>query len=229
MAKTIKKHWDIILVVGAGLFLAIVAMLAIDIVPSVPSVEAATTSATTVAVSATVASSITLTIAGVNSGQGVVTGVTTTVTTDATSVAFGTVSDAANQIAAHDLTVSTNATNGYTTNTKDNQVLTSGGDTITDWTGTNATPTEPFASPGTEAFGYTTDDILLGTGDTDRFVTTTGGMWAAFEVNTDREVAYYDNAVQDQTTRIGYQIGVAATTEAGTYTNTVTYTAVGSF
>jgi len=229
MAEKIKKHWDIILVGGIGLVLAIVAMSPIDVGLPVSSVEAATTSATSVAVSATVASSITLTIAGVASTTTVVTGVTTTVTTNATSVAFGTVDNTANQIAAHDLTVSTNAINGYTTNAKyDHALQISSTTTITDWTGTNATPTKPFASPGTEAFGYTTNDAVLGTAPTGRFSTTTGGMWAKFETG-DKEVAYDAAPQASQTTRIGYQVGVAAITEAGTYTDTVTYTAVGSF
>ena len=205
------------------------AMLPIDIGLPIPSVEAATTSASAVAVSATVASSITLTIAGVASVTTVVTGVTTTVLTNATSVAFGTIDSSAKQIAAHDLTVSTNAINGYTTNAKyDHALQISSTTTITDWTGTNATPTTPFASTGTEAFGYTTNDFTLGTAPTTRFSTTTGGMWAKFETG-DKEVAYSATSTASQTTRIGYQVGVAATTEAGTYTDTVTYTAVGSF
>ena len=230
MAKTIKKHWDMVLVGGIGLTLAIIGVLIMSGMIGMPSsVSAATTATATVDVSATVAESITLTIAGVPSGQTVVTGVTTTVTTNATSVAFGTVSDSANQIASHDLTVGTNAINGYTTNAKYNQALQiNATTTITDWTGTNATPTNPFASPGTEAFGYTTNDTSLGTAPTNRFSTTTGGMWAKFETG-DKEVTYDAAPQASQTTRIGYQIGVTADTEAGTYTDTITYTAVGSF
>jgi hypothetical protein len=177
------------------------------------------------AVSLTVDPSLSFTVAGVASGQSV-NGVTTTVTSTDGTIPFGTVTTSANSIAAHDLTVTTNAGSGYTVYTRYTQAPTNGTHSITDWTGTNAAPTT-FSAAGTEAFGYTTNDSTLGTGTAGRF--TSASNFAAF-TTSNLEVAYSAAAVASDVTRVGYQVGIAGTTPAGTYNNsTVIFTATPAY
>jgi hypothetical protein len=177
-------------------------------------------------VSLTVDPSLSFTIAGVASSQ-TVNGATTNVTTTATTVPLGTVTASTNVIGAHDLTVTTNAGSGYAVNVRYSAAPTSGSDTIDDHTGTNASPTA-FSAAGTEAFGYTTNDSSLGTGTADRFSSSGGNKWAAF-TTSNVEVAYSGSAVSSETTRAGYQVGIAGTTPAGNYTNTVIFTATPAY
>lgn len=175
-----------------------------------------------VAVSATVAETLSFAINAV-AGSQAVNGATTTVATTGSptwTVPLGELSSSANSIAAHDLVVSTNAQGGYTTTVKYTAALTSGTDTIADHTGTNAAPSA-FPAAGTEAFGYTTNDAVLGTGTVNRF-TTPGNYWAKFTASP-LEVAYSNAPVSNQTTRVGYQAGISGITKAGSYSTTVIY------
>jgi len=174
------------------------------------------------AVSLTVDPSISFAIAGVNSSESV-NGATTTETSTSTTIPLGTVTSSTNGVAAHDTTVTTNAGGGYTTYIKYTAVPTSGSDTIDDCTGTNSSPSTTFPT-GTEAFGYTTEDSTLSvTGDgADRF-TNPGNEWAKF-TTSNLEAAYSSSEVSSETIRIGYQVAIAATTAAGTYTTTVVLT-----
>lgn len=173
------------------------------------------------------------TINAVGSSQSV-NGDTTTVATTSTTVPFGTASASTNAVAAHDLNLSTNATNGVTVYARYTGDLTNGAtDTITDHTGTNAAPSS-FPAAGSEAFGYTTEDSTLGTGTADRFTNPAGG-YASFETSGTAttaqgdEVFYDAGTVDNVTTRVGYQVGIAGSTEAGTYTTTVIYTALPTY
>jgi hypothetical protein len=172
-----------------------------------------------ISVTATVAETLTFEISAVASGQTVKGAVTTNFATATTTLPFGTLSTTTNQIGAHDLTVSTNASGGYTTTVQYTGALTSGANTITDWTGPNDNPTA-FPSAGTEAWGYTTNDAALGTGTTTRFGT--NNVWAGFST-TAYEVAYSSVAVSSEATRMGYQAGISGTTESGDYSTTVVY------
>lgn len=172
-------------------------------------------------VSLTVDPVLSYTITGVNSGLGV-NGDTTTDTTTSLLIPFGVVSSSTNAIGAQDMNITTNATNGYTLFTRYTAALTNGDlDTITDHTGTNAAPSA-FSAAGTESFGYTSEDSTLGTGTADRFTNPAGG-YAAF-TTSNAEVAFSATGVTAETIRVGYQVGIAATTEAGEYTTTVIYT-----
>ncbi|MCK4799575.1 hypothetical protein KAS31_01205 [Candidatus Parcubacteria bacterium] len=174
-----------------------------------------------VAVSATVDETLSFTIAGVANAVVQKTSVTTTVDTSgsATTLPFGTLSISSNTIAGQNLTVSTNATGGYTTTLEYTAALTSGTDTISDHSGSNTTPTA-FSAAGTEAWGYTTDDAVLGTGTTGRFGDL--NVWAALTTSP-LEVAYSATPVSAEETKMAYQAGIAGTTEAGTYTTTLFY------
>jgi hypothetical protein len=178
-------------------------------------------------VTATVDPTLTFTVAGVT-GNGSLTVNTATITnglaTTSSTIPFGTLTSASNKIAAQDLTVTTNAGNGYTVFTRYTGVLTSGSFTISNLgTHTNAAP-GAFSAAGTEGFGYTTEDSTLGTGTADRFTTTGGNKWAAF-TTSNAEVAFNATGATSQTTRVGMQTGVASTTEPGSYATTVIYTA----
>ncbi|MEA2020527.1 MAG: hypothetical protein U9M98_02295 [Patescibacteria group bacterium] len=163
-------------------------------------------------VSMTVDPSISFSLASVGSGV-LVNGATTTEASTTTTIPLGTVTDTTNGITAHDLTVSTNAENGYTVYARYTGQLTYSTATIDDHTGDHTTPTE--MSVGTEAFGYTTEDTDLSQFQPNK--------WAGF-TSTNASVATNTTAASSETTRIGYQAGISSTTEAGTYTTTVILT-----
>jgi hypothetical protein len=178
------------------------------------------------AVSLTVDPSISFTITGVDASE-TVNGATTTVATvtDADTIPLGTVTASTNAIAAHLLTVGTNAASGYTVYTRYTAAPTFNTETIDDHTGTNLIPTTFPQSTSDEDFGYTTDDATLsdvGNG-VDRFTVSAGNKWAGF-TDSNAEVAYSDGPVSSEETKIGYQVGVASSTPAGTYETTVILT-----
>jgi hypothetical protein len=173
-------------------------------------------------VSLTIDPTLTFTVAGVTSG-GTINGVPTTITSTPTAVNFlNAVTSVANGVSAHDLSASTNATGGYSLYIRNTGLLTSGSNTITNHTGTNATPTA-FPAAGTEAFGYTTNDSSLNSGTAARF--TTGPSWAGFSDTTNELVGDSSGPIGATTTRVGHQVGVSGSTEAGTYQTTIIYTA----
>ncbi len=157
-------------------------------------------------------------------GSQLVNGVTTTVASTDGTIPFGTVTSSANSIAAHNLTVTTNAGSGYSVYTRYTQAPTNGSHPITDWTGSNATPTT-FSAAGTEAFGYTTNSTSL-SGSAARF---SSAKFAAF-TTTNAEVAHSTAAVTSEVTKVAYQVGISGTTPAGTYNNsTVIFTATPAY
>ncbi|HSX02379.1 MAG TPA: hypothetical protein VLI05_03635 [Candidatus Saccharimonadia bacterium] len=149
-------------------------------------------------------------------------GTTTTQASTATTIPFGTVTAGANAVVCQDLTAATNATNGYTIFSRYTSAPTNAlGQTIADWTGTNAAPTN-FPAAGTEAYGYSTNDATLGTGTANRF-TSPSQNWAKL-TTSNAEVAYEAAGVTSTTYRIGHQVGISLTTHPGTYSTTVIYT-----
>lgn len=170
----------------------------------------------------TIDPTLTFTVAAVGTSQAV-NGATTTVASTATGIDHqNSVTFAANGISAHDLQVGTNATGGYSVYIRHTGQLSNGSDTIANHTGTNAVPTV-FPAAGTEAWGYTTEDSSLSGGTGNRF-TTAGNVWAGF--NTSNEIVADNTTAPSgtETTRVGHQVGVAATTPAGTYQTTIIYT-----
>lgn len=172
----------------------------------------------------TIDPTLTFSVNTVASSQ-LVNGATTTVGSTAGSVNFGnSVTNAANGVSAHDLVIGTNAPLGYTVYIRHTGDLTNGAsETIDNHLGTNAVPTV-FPAAGTEAWGYTTEDNSLAGGTLDRF-TSGGPFWAGF---TTSNAAVMDNPAapsSTETIRVGQQVGVASTTEAGTYQTTLVYTA----
>jgi hypothetical protein len=191
---------------------------------------------TSVAVSATVDPNLTFSIASVNSG-GTVNGATTTVTSTAGTVPFGTLVSGSSQIAAQDLTITTNAGSGYTI-TASHAATISGNpplvavnnvdniDTFNDSGASNASPATWSAPAGSTAdvdtgyFGYTTNDAALCTGTGNRFTSSGGNKWAG-TTTIGQEVACSTTGVSSQTTRVGYQVQINSLQPAGSYAGTV--------
>jgi hypothetical protein len=196
----------------------------------------------TVTVTASVDTSLTFTVAGVATGTSVVVnGDWLSTTTSATAIQFGTLAVSASTTAAQDLTVTTNAANGFVVTLKQDQNLTSNTgadiDLFKDGAAT-AVPTAwttPLATLGTEAtyghFGITSDDTDLNGGE----FTSGGGRKYAGDFNAARQV-FSHTAPSDGTTqdigkaRIGFKIQISALQEAAKdYTNRIIYVATPTF
>ncbi|HXC03497.1 MAG TPA: hypothetical protein VNZ86_02020, partial [Bacteroidia bacterium] len=200
--------------------------------PSAPAFAILTS--TSIAVSASVDPTLSFSIAGIN-GDGVATvnGATLTngVNSSATAVPFGTLTANTAVIAAQDLTVTTNASSGYsiTASASATPPLSSGSDnidTFNDSGASNASPATWSAPAGGTAnidtgyFGYTTNDSSLCTGTGSRFTSSGGNKWAG-TTTTGQEVACSTTGVSSETTRIGYETEVNNIQPAGSYTGTV--------
>jgi hypothetical protein len=187
-----------------------------------------------VLVSAIVDSTLSFTVTGVASNT-VYKGSLSTAdrcTDTATAVAFGSpaqpLSIDTNYDCAQRLTTSTNSNGGYQVTIQGKQTsgdflkLTSNPtQTVTNWTGTNGTPTATPTSGQSEVFGYTSDDTVL-SGTANRF-TSTDNLFAGL-TTTPAEVAYNATAIANDITDIGYRLRITGLTEAGTYQGTLVYT-----
>ncbi|MFA4930881.1 MAG: LamG domain-containing protein [Patescibacteria group bacterium] len=180
-----------------------------------------------VIVTAEIESQLTFTIDPVGTGQ-LVNGETTDISTTSDDIDFGIFTTGDDRIGAHDLVVSTNATDGYVTTIEFDQSLASGLAYIPDFPATNANPGPWITPPGSGTngyFGYTTNDDSLLTAMIDRFV---GNKWAGFDTSP-QEIAYDPNPVDGQTTRVGYRLQVLNGQELGTYVTTVRYICTPTF
>lgn len=183
---------------------------------------------TSLAVTATVDPTLSFSLAAATSGSVNGEAITITSGTSASTIPFSTLTAGTPAVAAHDATVTTNATNGYTVTASASATppLVSGSNNIDPFTGTNASPTtwsEPNGStPNTNTgyFGYTTEDSTLGTGTADRFTSSGGNKWAGTTI-TGQEVIYSAVGVSSQTTRLGWQVEVNNLQPAGSYTGSV--------
>lgn len=183
-----------------------------------------------IAVSATIDPSLTFSVAAVNSGTVNGSSIDTDLSATASTIPFGTLTAATPKILAHDLTVSTNASNGYkitashTATITGNPPLTSGAtNNIDTFSGTNTSPAT-WSSPGgstpntnTGFFGYTTEDTTLCETGANRF---DSNKWAGTTI-TGSEVACSSAGVSSETTRVGWEIEVNSIQPAGSYTGTV--------
>lgn len=202
-----------------------------------------------VRVTATVDPTISFAISGIASGANPCgTGTTNQTDVDTSTgtnaplaVPFGTLALNTFKDAAHQLVVSTNATNGYTVTAQENDQLGKDGGTtpyIQDTDGDNGTADEstedtwdtPTSHPG---FGYTLKSI---SGATVPF-TTTGSTFNArrFPSVADPDsplvqtIMSNTTVANSDTVNVCYRISVDATQAAGDYQNQITYTATASF
>lgn len=188
-------------------------------------VAAATLTSTSVAVSASVDATFTFTVAP---AAGTVNGSTVNISsgTGAAVIPFGTLASGSSAVLAHNLTVATNAVNGYTVTVKTtaDPSLVSASNNIDKFTGTNATPATWSSPNGTSAsvntgfFGYTTEDTTL-TGGSSRF---SSNKWAG-PTTSPLELMYSSSSVSGatETIKIGWMAEVNSLQPQGSYAGTV--------
>jgi hypothetical protein len=143
---------------------------------------------------------------------------------DATSKNFGTISPGASASdQTSTLTTSSNAASGYQVTMWQTQLLTSGANTIANWTGTNTSPTT-LSGTGTSAFGYSTNDSNLGGGTANRF-TSASNLFSGFTTSGPGDIVA-DNTTtpvsNDQFT-VTYRLRTSGTQANGTYSTTLIY------
>lgn len=187
-----------------------------------------------VTVTAQVDTIFNFTVAGVASGVGV-NGATTTVTSSSTAIAFGVLGVNAPAVGAHDLSVHTNAANGFVVTVQTDQQLTSANGAVIDgfFDGSYATTPTPWVPPSENTldnrtwghWGLTTND------DTFPF----SSQFFVSASTTPVEIFRHTGptAGSDQgigITRVGYQVEITALQEAADdYTATLTYVATPVF
>ena len=170
-----------------------------------------------VTVTASVDTSFTFTVAGVASGQAV-NSTTTSTTTTAVAIGFGTLSPGVIVTGAQDLTVTTNAQNGFiVTVHEDQNLLSSNGadiDLFKDGAATAAPVvwTAPVNTLGNEStyghLGVTSDDSDLNSGE---FTSAGGNKWAGNFYATATRAIFSNTGPADGTTqnvgkaRVGYR------------------------
>ncbi len=205
------------------------------------SVVIAATTVAGVLISATVNPTLTFTVAGLGNGATVKGAITTEAagagqcaTSTATAVSFPTNMVAnTNYTCGQSLTTSTNATSGYSvvlrgTHTSGDFLKGSPNTlTITDGTGTNASPAA-FGTPA-EEFAYTSSDGVLGSGTTTRFSADDTFAKVGNNSATTEEVAFNGAPISADVINIGYKLRFNGATEATTYTGTVLYTCTPTF
>jgi hypothetical protein len=202
-----------------------------------------------ITVTATVNASLTFVVTGVNSSESVHGGAETTdVTTTATSIPFGVLAPDVPKVAAQDLAVATNASDGFTvTIFQDGNMVNAAGDEISSfeddspvatsaakaWTAPSATLDVPTTYGH---FGFSSEDSQV---DASCLAEPGGGyfdgnLWAGLTGTTPEEIMCHvgpsDGTTEHKgTTRIGFQAEVSSLQPAGEYRNTLTYIATPTF
>jgi hypothetical protein len=190
-----------------------------------------------VQVSASVNTSLTFTVSGVGSGQVVNgSGTTTVAASTYNTLPFGLLPIDTSVTLAHDLLVTTNASNGYTVTVEQSQEFQSSvGDTIDSfidgaytaspapWIGPAAT----VASPNTYGhWGLTSEDPVIPARTGDDFAS---DEWIAAST-TPIAIMGHDDPVLATTTRIGYQVQISGLQEASTeYSTQLRYIATPTY
>lgn len=200
-----------------------------------------------VRVSASVAPQITFSIAGIASGQ-TACNQTTTATTTPITVPFGELSITTFKYAAHDVTVSTNAPNGYSVTAKMNDQLGRNGVSCAGVNGTgllstcisdaivtsmDSTTAQDWTSTSEKGFGYSLENVdaaaiafqynTSGRTFNARHFADTAGSENPVEIFSSTTVADSENA------KVCYRAIINASQAAGNYENNVTYTATAKF
>lgn len=193
-----------------------------------------------VTVTASVDASLTFTVSGVGSGQAVNGTITNGASTNVT-LPFGTLVTDATSTLAHDLAVSTNASNGFTVTVETTGDLESStGGTINTFTnGTDVSSPASWSAPtgaigDADSWGHwgvTSDDTDIPARAADDFAS---DEWIA-ATTTPSAIMGHDDVADGSTsgqgaTRVGYQIEITDLQEAGDdYTTTLRYIATPSF
>lgn len=193
-----------------------------------------------VTVSASVDTSLTFTVSGVASGQSVNGGTTTATSTTATTLPFETITPNVSKALAHDLSVSTNAANGYTVTVEQTGDLQSATGATIDgfidgaYTATPSAwqaPAQLIANPDTYGhWGLTSTDAAIPA----RAVQFGSDQWVSGSTTPVAVMGH--TGPSDGSTpgagaaRIGYQIQITPLQEAGDdYTTTLRYIVTPTF
>jgi len=195
----------------------------------------------TVTVSAAVDTTFTFTVAGLPGGTAI-NGTTTTGSTTATAIPFGTLSSGVASTAAQQLSVQTNAANGFVVTVQaDGGLLSTTGAEISSFVeGADTSTPTTWASPvpvigSTNTYGHwglTTNDTSIGVGLADDFG---DNEFVAASSTSPVEVFRNDGPSNGTTahvgqTEVGYQIEITALQAAAEdYTATLTYVATPVF
>lgn len=167
-----------------------------------------------VAVTATVSQTLTFSISDNTIGFG-------TLSSSAARYATGDASGSTSETEAHTFAVDTNAATGYTTTVK-GATLTSGSSTISAIGGTNTA-----SSTGTEQFGIRLT-ASGGSGTVTSPYAASGFAYAA-DLSTASQVASSSSSTASTTYSVRYLANIASTTEAGSYSATLTYVTTANF
>jgi len=192
-----------------------------------------------VTVTASVDTSLTFTVAGVASGT-TINGVTTTLPSTATALTFGTLPLNSPVTMGQQLTLATNAQNGFTVTVVENQDLTSqtgakiylfSNGNVTSTPSPWTSPTNVLDSPNTYGhFGLTSNDADLNAGEF-----TSATFVGNFQSTSSRAVFHHTGPADGSTQNKGlasvaYRIQITALQAAATdYTNILTYVATPVF
>lgn len=171
-----------------------------------------------VAVSATVDPTITFTISDSTIGFG-------SLSSSAARWANGAATGSGTDTSAHDITVATNAASGY--------VLSYNGATLTGSAGTidvASITNDADGTPGTEQFGLgiSTNGSSTVAAAYDHNSTPSSRDWA-FVAGTTTTIVSRTSPTNTETISAYYLANIAGSTEAGSYSTTITYTATGTF
>lgn len=174
----------------------------------------------------TAAPNLTITFLGVTAPDTIDSiSVDTSSTTNA--ISYGSLTINTPELAAHGITVTTNATSGYaTTLQQDGDLRTGTGSEIDPVSGTNASPAVWPGSITTGAFGYHVSDDTLCTGTSGRFVTT--NTYAQL-TGTPEEVACSTGPVTSETNYVVFKLEIGNIQPSGSYQNIVTYITTAQF
>jgi hypothetical protein len=199
-----------------------------------------------VTLTASVSTTFTFTVAGLatSTGLGLAGGYsTTTASSTATALPFSTLAPGVSTILGQQLTVASNARNGFSVTVQENQPPTSSTGATIDLFNNGATSTYPTAWTGPTSvldvpstyghFGITSDDADEGT-STNANEFGGGNLWAG-NIDQPRVVFSHtgpsDGIFQNKgAAKVGFRIQIGALQEAGNdYTNTITYVATPTF
>ena len=195
-----------------------------------------------VTVTASVDTTLTFTVAGVANGQSI-NGETISTTSTAVAIGFGTLASGTPVVAAQDLTVTTNAQNGFVVTVHEDQNLLSanGADIDTFQDGNNvatpiawATPTAQLGNENTYGhMGITSNDTDL---NANEFFSGSVIKWAGNFYPTTTRTIFSHTGPSDGVTqnigkaRVGYKVLVSNLQEAATdYTNRLIYVCTPTF
>lgn len=179
-----------------------------------------------VRVSATVQASLTFAVGEVTPGE-TINGAVTTATSTASSTPFGNLTVGATSTVAQELSVGTNATDGYIVTVQQDHQLQSAAGAIIDGFSNGSTSPDVWVDPAGSLSDDTTWGHLAITTD-DNIAAFAGEQFAGLMDATPLTVMSHTGVADGNTDDVGvnkvaYAVKITALQEAGDYTNTMTY------